>query len=146
MAQLVTIIDMATHIYDEYMEEISRDNDAIVQAAIDRAIAQAKGYCSRFALLPLFGNPAKDPTFVDPQLKGIVKDLALWHLLQLSNPNIEMNRAQAAYEYAVSWLKDLQRGQVMPEGWTYHDTTTDSKPAEGNAVEYSSLPKRRNHY
>lgn len=146
MAFLITISDMKTHLYDEYMDEITRDDDTIVQTAIDRAIAQAKGYCSRYNLAAIFGTSGVDATVNDPQLKGIVKDLALWHLLQLSNPNIEMSRAQAAYEYAVSWLKDVQRGQVMPEGWTYHDTSTDPDPPQGNSVTYSSNPKRRNHF
>ena len=146
MAFIVTVDDLKTHIYEEHIEEISRSDGSIAQQAIDRAIAQAKGYCSRFELVSLFGSATVNPTVTDYQLKGIVKDLALWHLIQLANPNIEMSRAQAAYEYAVSWLKDVQKGFVQPEGWTYHNTATDADTPQGNAVFASSNPKRSKYF
>lgn len=146
MAFIITIADLGTHIYQEYLDEITRDDDDLIQSAIDRAVDQAAGYCSRYDITALFGSASVNASVESPQLKGIVKDLALWHLIQLSNPNIEMNRAQAAYEYAVSWLKDLQKGLIMPNGWPYHDTTTDGTPPEGDAVAFSSNVKRRNHF
>jgi len=143
---LVTIDDFKTHLYTEIMDEITRADESIIQTALDRGIAQAKGYCSRYAIPAIFGTADEEATVKDPQLAGIIKDLALWHFLQLGNTNIEMSRAQAAYEYAVSWLKDLQKGMVQPEGWPYHDTSTDATPPEGNAVAWSSNTKRSNHF
>jgi phage gp36-like protein len=40
------------------------------------------------------------------------KTIAVWHLLQLSNPDIIYEHAKERYDRAVEWLKDLGTGKV----------------------------------
>lgn len=148
--------DFKTHGYLETIDEIARvdedaGNEALLIDAIEVAIAEAKSYLRRYDLKALFGymNGASyvAPTVTDANLKSKVKDLAFWHFIQVGNANIEMARVQAKYEYAVSWFKSIGKGaDGTPEGWTYHDTTTDTALPEGNTVHYVSEEKRGNDY
>ena len=44
----LTIQELNTHLHDEQVETITRGDETIAQAAIDAAIAEAKGYLTRF--------------------------------------------------------------------------------------------------
>lgn len=147
MAFLVTLQDLTTHIYEEIIDEITREDDSIAQEAIDTAIAEAKGFMSRFDLPALFGTAITDPTVIDKNLKGKVKDLVRWHLVGLGINNIDYAMAEQRYLMALEkYFMPLQKGMVNPEGWPYRDTATAPTPAPGNEVSWSSNRKRRNHY
>jgi len=144
MALLVQPADMATVIYQEIIDEITRNDYTILSRAIASAIAEAKMYLSRYDLIQLFGSDTIDPTLPDEYLKSLVKDLAAWHVIKLSNANLDYNHIRSCYEDAVSTLKMIQRGQSNPEGWPYKETTGQTAP-NGDSVEYSSNCKRNNY-
>ena len=48
----LTIQELNTHLHDEQVETITRGDETIAQAAIDAAIAEAKGYLTRFDCTP----------------------------------------------------------------------------------------------
>lgn len=144
MAYLVKA-DLKTHIYAELITEISRSDDTIVTAAINEAITTAKGYLSRFNRTKLFDDGASG--FVaDVQLLAAVKDIAVWRMIRLANPNLNVDVARTNYEDAIAWLKDIQKGVVDPEGWPYVDDDTDTDGDESETVRYMSNEKRNNHY
>jgi phage gp36-like protein len=113
----------------------------IVSKAINAAISETKSYLSRYDRTKLF-----DGTVTDENLKDKVKDIACWHLIKLANPNIDVAMFRTAYEDAIAWLKDIQRGVADPEGWLYptDDSATDFD--ENTAVKLYSNTKRTNHY
>ena len=53
------------------------------------------------------------------------KTIAVWHLLQLSNPDIIYEHAKERYDRAVEWLKDLGGGKVNLSSLPTIDTDTD---------------------
>jgi phage gp36-like protein len=144
MAYLVKA-DLYNVIYQEIIDEITRGNDALVTTAIANAVSEAKTYLSRWDLLALFGAGATAPTITDEWLKCLVKDIAAWQLIKLSNPNIDYAHIRTCYEDAIKTLEKLQAGKMQPDGWTYKDTTGETAP-EGNRVHASYNTKRTTRF
>jgi phage gp36-like protein len=142
---IITQADLATNIYAEIITEITRSDNTIADRAIDTAVQEAKMYLSRYDLPQLFGTDTTSPAVQDEYLKSLVKDLACWHLLRLSNTGIDYSVARTAYQDAISSLKNIQSGQAQPEGWPYADTTAETAP-QGDSISWTSNPKRNNYY
>ena len=132
--------DLYSHIYEENLDQITRDDDDKADAAIEAAVAEAKGFLNKYDLTKLF-----DGSVTDANLKMKVKDLAAWHLIVAANPNIDYAKFEGRYMLAIDkYFKLIQCGKISPEGWIFRDTT-DQEEANGSAVEWSSNKKRRNY-
>ena len=142
---IITSADLATNIYAEIIDEITRGDDTITERAISTAEQEAKLYLSKYDLLQLFGDDKTAPTIADEYLNRLVKDIACWHLLRLSTPGVDEGVYRTAYEDAMAALKDIMNGQAEPQGWPYKDTEADTAP-EGDSISWSSNPKRHNHF
>jgi phage gp36-like protein len=44
-----------------------------------------------------------------------VKDIAVWHLIKLSNYQADLEYRGKCYDRAVAWLKAVQKGDVTPD-------------------------------
>jgi hypothetical protein len=142
---IISQADLATNIYAEIITEITRADSTIADRAINAAISEAKMYLARYDLVQLFGTDSTEPVVQDEYLKSLVKDLACWHLLRLSNAGVDFTAYRTAYQDAISTLKNIMAGQAQPAGWPYLDTTTETAP-EGDAINWNSNPKRNNFY
>ncbi len=142
---IITSSDLATNIYPEIITEITRTDTTITDRAINAAIQEAKMYLARFDLVQLFGTDSTAPTVTDEYLKSLVKDLACWHLLRLSNVGIDYTAYRTAYQDAIGALKNIMAGQAQPEGWPYLDTSSEETPP-GDSISWCSNPKRNNYY
>lgn len=135
--------EMTTHIYEEVGEAISQGDETLLESAIESAVSEAKGYCSRFNIPQVFDNADADPDYVkDAVLLMHVKSMAKWHFIGLSNPSIDYDDAQTRYEQAISWLLKIQNGKVVPYGWP---PAVEPEGAH-TFFHFKSNPKRRNHY
>ena len=141
---LITPADLATHIYPEIINEITRNNDTIAEEAIAAAIQETKLYLSRYNLVLLFGTETEEPVINDTLLKSLVKDIAVWHLLKLSNTNIDQVTHRQVYEDAIKTLKNIMSGTAVPEGWPFAELS--STPADGDTISWTSNEKRKNYY
>ena len=142
---IITPGDLYTNIYPEIINEITRTDSTITQHAVDIAIQETKMYLGRYDLIKLFGTDTLAPTVQDEYLQSIVKDIACWHLLRLSNAGIDYTDWRTAYQDAINVLKSVMSGQAQPQGWPYLDTTTEDAP-QGDAINWASNPKRNNYY
>ena len=142
---IITSADLATNIYPDIITEITRTDATITDRAINAAIQEAKMYLSRFDLVQLFGTDSRSPTIQDEFLNSLVKDLACWHLLRLSNAGIDFTAYRTAYQDAVATLKNIMAGQCQPQGWPYLNTTAETTPP-GDSIKWQSNPKRHNYY
>jgi hypothetical protein len=133
--------DLTTHIYAELITEIVRGNDALTDKAIKAAIAEAKSYLRKYDLEQLFSDAVDDEN-----LKDKVKDMACWKLVKLSNPNIDMNLFKTLYDDAISWLRDIMKGQADPDGWPYKSDNPDTNYVENSDISFSSNKKRTQHF
>ncbi len=142
---IISQADLATNIYAEIITEITRADGTIADRAINAAISEAKMYLARYDLVQLFGTDNTEPTVQDEYLESLVKDLACWHLLRLSNAGVDFTAYRTAYQDAIGTLKNIMAGQAQPAGWPYLDTTTETAP-DGDAINWNSNPKRNNFY
>lgn len=103
--------EFTSHIYEENLNVISRDDDTKISAAINAAIEEATGYMSRFDFATLFAAVADDR---DPILMMYVKDIAKWHFINICNASVDLELAGDRYKKAIAWLDKVQSGRVVP--------------------------------
>ena len=142
---IISQADLATNIYAEIITEITRADGTIADRAINAAISEAKMYLARYDLVQLFGTDSAEPVIQDEYLESLVKDLACWHLLRLSNAGVDFAAYRTAYQDAIGTLKSIMAGQAQPAGWPYLDTTGQTA-LPGDAIAWTSNPKRNNYY
>jgi len=142
---LIQIEDLYSRIYEEAVDEITRENEALAQRAINAAISEAKMFLSRYDVAALFGTADTDPTVQDDFLKNIVIDIAVWRLVLLCNVGIDYDRTERCYEMTIRNLRDIQKGNANPDGWPYRDTTGQTAP-QGSSVDASYNKKRGNDF
>ena len=142
---IITPSDLHTNIYPEIITEITRADGSVADTAIATAIQETKMYLGRYDLVQLFGTDTLPPSVTDEFLKTLVKNIACWHLIRLSNSGIDYAVFRTAYQDAINTLKNIMSGQAQPEGWPYAPVTGTAIP-DGNSISWSSNPKRSNHY
>lgn len=128
----LTINELTSHLRLESITAIIRNDETIAWAAIDGAIAEAKGYLSRFDTEALFGATGNNRHKL---LLIFVKDIATWHLINIVNPNIDMKLRKERYDRAIAWLKDVQSSIVQPDFPVVPDTT------DSDIIRYGSNEK-----
>jgi hypothetical protein len=143
--------DLDSHIYEEIRDEITRNDGDRITNAIAEGVSEAKSYLSRFDRQKLFGymngEEEIEATVEDEMLQNCVKSIAVWRLVRLANPNINIAMARTNYEDAISWLGKVQSGKCDPEGWPYKaDDATSEEYNENNSIQWSSNTKRGNHF
>jgi len=133
----ITIPELSTHLYDEQIAAISGLDDTMLTAAIDGAVAEAKGYLHQYDSTAVF---AATGSLRNALLVIFVKDIAVWHYINLANPGTDMRVRQDRYKAAIAWLKSVQAGEVVPD-------LPLPAPVEGAAGSYAwgSNTKRDNH-
>lgn len=132
--------ELNSHMYGEISEAVSRGDESILQTAIDAAISEMRGYLSYYdvpAILATTGNAR------EPILLLYTKDIAVWHFINLGNPNIEMELRQLRYEKAIDWLKGVQKGTIVPN--LPVPVNTDETVQTGK-IKFGSNTKRNTHY
>lgn len=134
----ITPEELNTHLYRENIEAISREDETVVIAAIDAAVSEAKGYLSSYDTEKIFSAEGAERNAL---LLIFVKDIAVWHFINLCNAGTELQLRQDRYERAVAWLRQVQKGEVTPD---LPGIDTDGKP-EGIYI-YGSNPKRTQHF
>jgi len=136
----VTTDEIKTHLYGESVSAISRGDDTILTAAIDAAISEARGYLAGYDRNAIFlaeGNKRNALLLV------FVKDIAVWHYINLCNAGTELELRLNRYERAVAWLKGVQKGDITPD---LPRTTEEGGDEIIAPVIFGSNPKREQHY
>lgn len=115
--------DLTTHLYDEQITVISRNDATLIETAIEAAEGEAKGYLSRYDIAALF---AKETTERDATLLMYLKDMATWNFITLANANADMEFRESRNKQAIAWLKGIQAGKIIPFGWPLIASETSS--------------------
>jgi hypothetical protein len=143
---IITPADL-NNIYPEILDEITRaDGGTLAAEAIDIAIAEAKMYLTRYDLVKIFGDSVTDVAsiFADPYLTRLIKDLAVWQLIQLANPSINYEVYEKRYAEHIDSLKRIQKGTADPQ-WPYFDPTGETAPPSDSVLSIQ-YPKRNNSF
>jgi hypothetical protein len=137
--------DLATHLYDEVIEEIVRNRSDLVTKAINTGVGLAKSHLNRYDLVAIFGTATTEPTFKDDFLDSLVKDVVCWHLIKLCNPNINLEVFRTAYEDAVKEFEKVKKGTTDP-AWPLRPNDPATNIDDAGNIEWSSNTKRTNHF
>jgi hypothetical protein len=140
----LTPSEINTHLYGEVTTEINRGDAGILQTAIDAAISEAASYLNAFDVQAVF---AATGAARHAYLLLCVKDIAVWHYIQLANPAVEMQLRLERYEKAVEWLVKVQKGQAVPN-LPYPEPPVDTNDdGEGDGyIKWGSNTKRINNF
>ncbi len=108
----ITIEDMKTAIYKYQRNQISENDESIVEANMLAAMEEVRSYLAgRYDVDTIF---AAIGTARNQLLVEYTKSIAVWYFLRLSNPDVIFEKAKAYYEYAVTWLSDVADGKLNP--------------------------------
>jgi hypothetical protein bfra3_13620 len=78
-------------------------------------------------------------------LLTFVKDIAVWHFVNLCNAGAELELKEKRYDRAIAWLRQVQKGEVTPS-LPRADDDGDGKPDGSNEYIFGSNPKRNQHF
>jgi phage gp36-like protein len=130
--------DLRTHLRGENITTLTRGDDAIIDAAIDAASKEARGYLVKYdaeAEFALIGDARNG------LLLTFVKDIAVYHLMCLGNPGIDFATREKRYNRAIQWLTAIMRGEM-----TADLPLKSAETAPPGTILYGSNPKRENHF
>lgn len=137
----ITLEELKTHLYNAQIEVISGSDKTIPLSAIDTAVAEARGYLSRFDKEAIFRAEGEQRNAF---LASIIKDMAVFHYLKLCNYAADLEFRTFLYKRAIDWLTQVQKGQIVPD-LPMLDEDGDGKPDNGEFL-WGSNPKRSQHY
>jgi phage gp36-like protein len=133
-----TKAELKTHMDVDNIDIITNNDNTIVEAAIDGATQEAKGYLNDFDTNSIFSAVESARNTL---LLTFVKDIAVWHLMVLSNYKADVEFRKTRYERAVAWLRSVMKGDVVPD--LPVRTVTDETPGK---ITFGSNQKRNNHF
>jgi phage gp36-like protein len=131
--------EITTHLGAHQIEAISDGDETMLLAAIDAAVQEAKSYLKAYDITAEMQAQGSERNAL---LLIFIKDIAVWHFVNICNVNTRMELRQDRYERAVAWLKAVQRGEVLPDLPAIIDNNGDD-----NKLPYkvTSNNKRNNH-
>ena len=131
--------ELTTHLGAEQIEAISDGDETMLTAALDAGIQEAKSYLKAYDIA---AELARAGTARNALLMIFIKDIAVWHFINICHVNTSLELRQDRYERAVTWLRAVQKGEVLPDLEAIVDAD-----GEANNLPYkvTSNPKRNNH-
>lgn len=131
------IEEMKTHLHKGQVDVISFGDDTLLQASIDAALAETKGYLRAYDINKEFDKVGDNRNAL---LLIFIKDIAVWHFVNICNAGTDLQLRADRYNRAIDYLKSVQRGDVVPD----LEALPDEKKA--GIILHSSNNKRDNHY
>jgi len=136
----VTTDEIKTHLGAELVDVISIGDETLLTAAIDGAQAEAKGYLTAYDVDAIFTATGSNRNAL---LLIFVKDIAVWHFINICNAGTSLEFRRSRYNSAIDWLKAVQKGNVTPDFPVKKDeagNVTNETP-----FKIGSNPKRGNY-
>jgi phage gp36-like protein len=136
----LSALELKSVIYDYQLSEIVEDDLTIVEIAISSAEEEVQSYLvGRYDVQLTFSATGADR---NPLIVEIVKDVALWQIVRLSNPDIIYDRVKDRYDRAVEWLDKVASGLISI-------TLPSAQNPDGGdltPIRYGSLPPQTYDY
>lgn len=144
MSDFITIEDYKSTMHLDILQPMVRNDEQAIEDAETMAIEEVKGYLSgRYNVDEIFGTLG---TNRNSFIVMVVKDIAIYHLSCLHNPQKFSQIRQTRYDQAIDKLERTQSGKYSPVGLPLKvfETPTQDTPEGGYLL--SSNPKRDNHF
>lgn len=130
--------EITTHLGVEQIEAISDGDETMLEAAINSALVQVRGYLKgKYDITAEF---AKTGTARNSLLVTYVKDIAVWHFINICHVNTSIEERAKRRDDAVRDLVKAQKGDF--------DFELPALPIEQktDTITFSSNHKRNNHF
>jgi len=126
--------ELKSAIYDYQLSQIVDDDNTIVEIAIRAAIEEVTSYLgSRYDTEKTFSETRRNR---NPLILEITKDIALWQIIRLANPDVIHERVKDRYDRAIEWLDKVARGIITPTLPKIQDTAgTPASPFKFGSIE-----------
>lgn len=134
--------ELDTHLRQDNLLHIARQDETLILVAIDTAIAEARGYLAAFDRDRIFTAEGHERNAL---LLALVKDIAVWHFIKVCNGGVDLEYRKALYDRAIDWLSDVQRGRIQPD-LPRIDADHDGNPDPGDIYIFGSNLKRKQHF
>lgn len=135
----VTTEELKSVAYSYQLNQIVENDDTILLMAINAAIEEAWAYiATRYNAAYIFSTQGANRNAL---LLEIVKDIALWYIIRLSNVDILYDSIKERYDRAIQWLNRVAKGEIMPNLLALGEPTPGEdpeNPSSGNSSSGSS--------
>lgn len=140
MSKFVLLDDFDSSIHNDILMAVVKHNTKAVAECTNVAITEMEGYLnSRFDTQAIF---SKEGAERNSYLLMIAKDIALYHICCIHNPQKLTEVRRMRYEDALATLSKIQTGKYTPSGLPV--LSAEANNAEGGYL-FSSNTKRDNH-
>lgn len=130
--------ELKTHAYDVKIKAIIQGDETIALACIDMAEELVISKLSKdYDTDLIFSQKGEDRS---PLLMKIIKDIAIWELIGLSNPSVDYEDKKYRYQQAMDWLTAVYKGM--------HANLPKREKEDNKSGSFSlhSNPKRNPYY
>jgi phage gp36-like protein len=136
----VLLDDFDSSIHNDILMAVVKQKQHVVAECSQVAVEEMSGYLSnRFDVVSIFEKQGKDR---NNYLLMLAKDIALYHICCIHNPQKLTEVRRMRYEDAITTLVKIQSGKYAPVGLPV--LQVESNNAEGGYL-FSSNTKRDNH-
>jgi len=136
----ITTSELDSHLRDETKQAIEGAQTRLLIMAIKGAETEAKGYLHKYDINAIFEKTGEER---DDLLLIWIKDIAVWHYINIANPGVDFAVRERRYNAAITWLKGVQKGDIVPD----FPLPVDDEGNEENTTPFliGSNPKRGNY-
>lgn len=139
MSQFIEMSDYPASIHMEILDALVRQDDTLIEVCEDQAIAEMRGYLSgRYDCDKIFSATGDQRNQL---VLMYAKDITLYHVFCIHNPQKISKIRIDRYERAIEWLKGVSKYQISVEGLPLIENSETDSP-----FRMKSNPKRINHY
>ena len=139
MSQFIEMSDYPASIHMEILDALVRQDDTLIEVCEDQAIAEMRGYLSgRYDCDKIFSATGDQRNQL---VLMYAKDITLYHVFCIHNPQKISKIRIDRYERAIEWLKGVSKYQISVEGLPLIENSETDSP-----FRMKSNPKRVNHY
>ncbi|MPM00632.1 hypothetical protein SDC9_46860 [bioreactor metagenome] len=129
--------DYEAGIRTEFLTAITRNNPAIRASAENAAISEMRSYLNnRYDADAIFSATGDNRSQI---IVMLCRDIALYHMHAVVNPNVVPDIRKDRYDEAIDWLKQVSRLKINPD---LPLLSTDTK----NYIRYGSNTKHDNYF
>lgn len=132
--------ELNSHLRDETKQAIEGASTTLLTMAIKGAEKEAKGYLHKYDIDAIWEKTGDER---DDLLMIWLKDIAVWHYINIANPGVDFAVRERRYNAAIAWLKGVQKGDIVPD----FPVPLDEDGEEENTTPFliGSNPKRENY-
>lgn len=138
----ITIEELNTHLRDETIEAISGVDETLLTMAIKGAESETKGYLHKYDIAAIW---AEVGYYRDPLLVIWIKDIAVWHYINIANPGVDFAVRERRYNAAIAWLRGVQKGDIVPDGYPLPTDPDTGEDENTTPFLIGSNTRRGNH-